>query len=125
MTATAILSDLHHVYRCVASQRSDAWQATTRRAGHYPLAVYTLDRATLALNIVRPTSLVVMDAALIDGQVWPLIGHIQAIAPQAPILVIGNVTVGKREQPNAENGSRVQHVQAPVGLVVNPFLAAA
>ncbi len=118
----------HHLVLIITSdaQRRDTWHTATRSAGHHALPAHTLAHAIFLLGKVRPT-LVVTDAELEDGRVLALLGHLRAVEPLAAVVVVvfGDVTVEEQEHIAADTLSHVRHVDAPLGQILDEFIAAA
>lgn len=74
---------------------------------------------------MRP-SLVVTDAELEDGRVLALLRHLRAVEPLAAVVVVvlGETTPEEREHIAADDLSHVRPGDAPIGLVLQEFLAA-
>ncbi len=108
------------------TQRRAAWRTATRSAGHHALSAHTLERAIFLLSKVRPT-LVVTDAELTDGRVLALLRHVRAVEPLSAVLIVvlGETTPEEQEHIVADNRSHVRPVDAPIGPVLDEFLAAA
>ncbi len=118
---------VRHLVLILASDmhRRAAWHAATRNAGHHALSAHTVERAIFLLSKVRPT-LVVTDAELTDGRVLALLRHARAVEPLSAMLIVvlGETTPEEREHITADDLSHVRPGDAPIGLVLQEFLAA-
>ncbi len=108
------------------AERRDAWQRTTREAGHHALTAHTLARALFLLAKIRP-SLVLADGMLEDGPVIHLLRHVRAVGPLARVIIVvlGDVTTEEQEHIAADARSHVRPGDAPIGPIVDEFVAAA
>lgn len=106
--------------------RRDAWRTTTRDAGHHALTAHTVARAIFLLGKVRP-SLVLADGTLEDGPVLHLLRHVRGVGAltRVVVVVLGDVTVEEQEHIVADPLSHVRPQDAPIGQVVDEFVAAA
>jgi DNA-binding NtrC family response regulator len=118
----------HHLVLIITShaQRRDTWHTATRSAGHHALPAHTVDRALFLLSKVRP-SMVVTDVELEDGRVLVLLRHLRAVEPLAPVVVVvlGDVTAEEQEYIAADTLTHVRPADAPIGRILDEFLAAA
>lgn len=108
------------------TQRREAWQAVTRRAGHHALPAHTLARALVLLSKVRP-SLVLADVVLDDGRVLAFLRHLRATEPlkRVVVVVLGDLSVEEQEHIAADARSYTRPRDAPIGSVLDEFLATA
>ena len=99
-------------------RRLDAWGATLRRGGCFPLAAATVREARTWLLAVCP-DLVLTDAALPDGRAVALLQELRGrrALQRVPVVVCGAVTAAERRYLACDPHARVQHSATPIALM--------